>query len=146
MRCDPLSSFYAYPDCTAMTGRKQGTSCYAALEIEPVRSRCDDQVHPMTADPAPTSPRIVWRPSPSTSIIEARVVDLTPGSVLNGVYVGYVARDVGDIWRGYLGIDFVPVGVGEREALQEMIEERAWDLMRAGALTRRGEGDATEER
>jgi len=95
----------------------------------------------MTALPSPTSPRIVWTPLTGVAILEARVVDLTPGSVLDGVYVGYVVRDVDYVWRGYLGIDFVPVGVGERATLQAMIEEQAWELVRAGALTRRGETD-----
>ncbi len=110
-------------------------------KIELVRSRCDDQVHPMTDVSSYPAVDIVWTPLTGATILEARVVDLTLGSVLNGVYIGYVAHDAGDVWRGYLGRDFVPVGVGPREALQGMIERRAWELVRAGALTRRGETD-----
>lgn len=86
-----------------------------------------------------TGPRIVWRPSSPLPIIEARVADPTPGSPLDGCYVGYVAGDATGVWRGYLGLDFVPVGTGARETLQEEIERWAWVLLRAGAIRRGGE-------
>jgi len=88
--------------------------------------------------PSASALRIVWQPARSAAILEARMVDPAPGSPLDDVYVGYLARDAGDTWRGYLGVSFVPVGVGPRETLQEMIEQRAWELLRAGALTRGG--------
>ncbi len=50
-----------------------------------------------------------------------------PSSPLNGVYVGYRAHGAGDLWRGYIGAEFVEVERGPRGLVQETnnLAERA---------------------
>ncbi len=53
-------------------------------------------------------------------------------------YVGYVAEGPGsDVWRGYLGRTFTPVGMGSRAAVQAAVEQRAVEIMRQGREDRR---------
>jgi len=49
-------------------------------------------------------------------------------------YVGYVATDPGmglgdDVWRGYVGRSFEPVGMGPRVAMQEAVVRRALEVL-----------------
>ncbi len=59
-------------------------------------------------------------------------------------YVGYVAEGPGsDVWRGYLGPMFTPVGMGPRKSVQQAIEQRALEVRRQRAIPR---GEAIERR
>ncbi len=54
------------------------------------------------------------------------------------IYVGYVAEGPGsDVWRGYLGRTFTPVGMGPRVSVQGAIEHRVVEIMRHGGEDRR---------
>ncbi len=49
------------------------------------------------------------------------------------LYAGYVAVTPGaDVWRGYVGRGFVPLGVGTRTEMQAAVEERVADIMQRG--------------
>jgi len=49
------------------------------------------------------------------------------------IYVGYVAEGPGsDVWRGYLGRIFTPVGMGPRAAVRAAVEQRVRDMLADG--------------
>jgi len=114
-------------------------------KIDPYRSCFYDRDARMTPDPSPPPPPavIVWRTVDGPDLIEARLVrgDALP------LYCSYVARAPGareEEWRGYVGINFLPVGVGTCAAMQAAVEWHAWAVLRAGdhdKKKRTGEGD-----
>jgi len=60
---------------------------------------------------------------------EARVV-LPDG---RDVYAGYVAASPGQsAWRGYVGSNFAPLGMGPRSVMQRAVAQMAVDIMRNG--------------
>jgi len=64
---------------------------------------------------------IQWRED-APHLYTAQIVDREG----TAVYVGYVAEGPGsDVWRGYLGRTFTPVGMGPRAAVQAAVEQRA---------------------
>jgi len=80
----------------------------------------------MTPDLSPPPPlaATVRRRADGPDSIEARLVrrDATP------LYLGYVVHASGaddEEWRGHVGIDFLPVGVGTCVAMEGAMERRA---------------------
>ncbi len=64
------------------------------------------------------------------------------------VYVGYVATDPGmglgdDVWRGYVGVGFGPVGVGPRDVMRRVVEEHAVEALESGHGEREAADDAS---
>ncbi len=85
----------------------------------------------------------------------ARAADLYEARVLlpNGrdVFAGYIAASPGEgVWRGYVGADFSPVGMGPRAVMQQAVAQRVAEiLLNAGACpqlatlpNRNDQGDA----
>jgi len=65
-----------------------------------------------------------------TDLLEARAV-LPDG---RDVYAGYVAASPGQsAWRGYVGADFSPVGIGPRAVMQRAVEQGVADLLQDGS-------------
>ncbi len=49
------------------------------------------------------------------------------------LYAGYVAVTPGaDVWRGYVGRGFVPLGLGPRTVMQAAVEQRVRDILAQG--------------
>ncbi len=49
-------------------------------------------------------------------------------------YAGYVAAGSGQgAWRGYVGADFSPVGMGPRAVMQRAVEQGVADLLQDGS-------------
>ncbi len=78
-----------------------------------------------------TAPVIRWIER-SPDLHEARVT-LPDGRDL---YVGYVATDPGmdlsmghDVWRGYVGVGFIPVGMGPRDVMRRAVEQRVAEAL-----------------
>ncbi len=47
------------------------------------------------------------------------------------LYAGYVAMTPGaNVWRGYVGRGFVPLGMGPRTTMQATVEQRVVEIMR----------------
>ncbi len=73
----------------------------------------------------------------SPALYEARVT-LPHGT---DAYVGYVATTPGhDVWRGDVGVGFIPVGMGPRNVMRRVVEQRA-----AEALEQAGEKVGSEQ-
>jgi len=50
------------------------------------------------------------------------------------VYAGYVAASPGQsAWRGYVGSNFSPVGMGPRSVMQRAVAQMVADIMRDGS-------------
>jgi len=72
---------------------------------------------------------IHWREE-APHLYAAQVVDADGAAI----YVGYVAAGPGhDLWRGYLGRTFMPIGMGSRARVQQAIEQRARAILGLGA-------------
>jgi hypothetical protein len=64
-----------------------------------------------------------------TDLLEARAV-LPDG---RDVYAGYVAASPGQsAWRGYVGSNFAPLGMGPRSVMQRAVAQMVVDIMRNG--------------
>jgi len=75
---------------------------------------------------------IQWREE-APHLYAAQVVDADGAAV----YVGYVAAGPGpDLWRGYLGRTFTPIGMGPRARVQESLERRARAILERGVSAR----------
>jgi len=62
----------------------------------------------------------------SPSLHEARVT-LPDGT---DTYVGYVAVSPGDdVWRGYVGVGFIPVGMGPYNVMRRVVEQRVAEAL-----------------
>ncbi len=49
------------------------------------------------------------------------------------LYAGYVAVTPGaNVWRGYIGRGFVPLGLGPRMEMQAAVEQRVAEIMQCG--------------
>ena len=49
------------------------------------------------------------------------------------LYAGYVAVTPGtDVWRGYVGRGFVPLGMGPRAVMQAAVEQCVRDMLAQG--------------
>jgi len=71
---------------------------------------------------------IHWREE-APHLYAAQLVDADGAAV----YVGYVAAGPDqDLWRGYLGRTFTPVGMGPRARVQQAIEQRARAILGQG--------------
>jgi hypothetical protein len=58
------------------------------------------------------------------------------------LYAGYVAVMPGtDVWRGYIGRGFVPLGVGPRMEIQAAVEQQVTATLHRGSAT--GSADTT---
>jgi len=65
-----------------------------------------------------------------SDLLEARAV-LPDG---RDIYAGYVAASPGQsAWRGYVGADFSPVGMGPRGVMQRAVAQMVADIMRNGS-------------
>lgn len=63
----------------------------------------------------------------SPSLHEARVT-LPHGT---DAYVGYVATTPGhDVWRGYVGVGFIPVGMGPRNVMRRAVQQRVAEALK----------------
>jgi len=63
-------------------------------------------------------------------LLEARAV-LPDG---RDVYAGYVAASPGQsAWRGYVGSNFAPLGMGPRSVMQRAVAQMVVDIMRNGS-------------
>ncbi len=72
-----------------------------------------------------TTPPIHWTER-GPDLIEARAV-LPDG---RDVYAGYVAASPGQrAWRGYVGSNFSPVGMGPQSVMQRAVEQRVAEMM-----------------
>ncbi len=93
-----------------------------------------------------TTPPIRWMVR-SPYLLEARVTT-TDGADL---YAGYVAVTPGtDVWRGYVGRGFIPLGMGPRTVMQRAVEQRVTDIVRCGGeglheTAQKARSDATQE-
>ncbi len=75
---------------------------------------------------------IHWREE-APHLYAAQVVDADSAAV----YVGYVAAGPSpDLWRGYLGRIFTPIGMGLRARVQQAIERRACAILEGGVSAR----------
>jgi len=79
---------------------------------------------------------IEWRQE-SPSIYAAYLTDPREWTI----YVGYVATNPDDEiwWRGYLGIDFTPVGRGPRAVMQTAVEQRGREMVGQEMEAREGD-------
>jgi len=66
-----------------------------------------------------------------SDLLEARVV--RPDG--RDVYAGYIAASPGQgVWRGYVGADFSPVGVGPRAVMQRAVEQGVAEIIQRGGI------------
>jgi len=74
-----------------------------------------------------TTPAIHWIER-SPDLHEARVT-ADDGAVL---YAGYVAVTPGaDVWRGYVGRGFVPLGMGPRTVMQRAVARQVTEMLQS---------------
>jgi hypothetical protein len=77
-----------------------------------------------------TPPVIHWI-ARAPDLYEARAV------LPNGrdVFAGYIAASPGEgVWRGYVGADFSPVGMGPRGVMQRAVEQRVAEIIQRGGI------------
>jgi len=75
-----------------------------------------------------TTPAIHWVEHGS-DLLEARAV-LPDG---RDVYAGYVAASPGQsAWRGYVGSNFAPLGMGPRSVMQRAVAQMVVDIIQRG--------------
>ncbi len=90
-----------------------------------------------------TTPPIRWMVR-SPYLLEARVTTADGADL----YAGYVAVTPGaDVWRGYVGRGFVPLGVGPLTVMQAVVAQRVAEILqRAGTQEGTGHNDTPCER
>ncbi len=76
-----------------------------------------------------TTPAIQWIERGS-DLLEARAV-LPDG---RDIYAGYVAASPGQsAWRGYVGSNFAPLGMGPRSVMQRAVAQMIAEILQDGA-------------
>ncbi len=73
-----------------------------------------------------TTPAIHWTER-SPYLHEARITTADG----RDVFAGYIAASLGeDVWRGYVGVGYTPLGTGPLTEMQAAVEQRVADILK----------------